>query len=108
MTERAGAALSHVLIRAGRMTFFGSSGAAKFSAPTGSGCRFAEIAGGNSFRRRMHGCMSHTQGTPAWPGSSHRPHYLAKSRLLGRRLLAQVFPSNKRLIIYLSVVLKKY
>lgn len=33
MTERAGAALSHVLIRAGRMTFFGSSGVANFFGP---------------------------------------------------------------------------
>ena len=72
MTERAGAALSHVLIRAGRMTFFRSSGAANFSARPDQADASRKIAGGDSFRRRMHGCMSHTQGAPARPGSFHR------------------------------------
>ena len=33
MTERAGAALSHVLIRVGPIALFGASGAANFSPP---------------------------------------------------------------------------
>jgi hypothetical protein len=44
MTERAGAALSHVPIRPGRIAFFSASGAANFSALAGSGGRLAEIA----------------------------------------------------------------
>jgi len=35
MTARAGAALSHVLVRVGRIDFFGSSGAANFSTRPG-------------------------------------------------------------------------
>jgi hypothetical protein len=50
--------------------FSSASGAAKFSASADPSWRFAEIAGGDSFRRRMHGCMSRARGTRPRPGHS--------------------------------------
>jgi len=68
MTARAGAALSHVLVRVDRIAFFGSSGAANFSTRPGQASSKAK-AGIRS--ARMHGGMSHPQGTPdsAWPSN---------------------------------------
>ena len=69
MTARAGAALSHVLVRVDRIAFFQLIRRREFFDPAGSG--FVESEGGNSFCRRMHGVMSHPQGTPdsAWPSN---------------------------------------
>jgi hypothetical protein len=77
MTERAGAALSHVLIRVSRTIFFRSSGAANFPTPAGAARHFAENASGNLFHRRAHGCVDRRAGNADFAGSFNRPHYLA-------------------------------
>ncbi|MGZ3311786.1 MAG: hypothetical protein ACXU8R_25065 [Xanthobacteraceae bacterium] len=96
MTERAGAALSHVPIRLGRIAFFSACAAANFSALAGSG--FTETAGGNSLRRRTHGCMSYPQGTPASAWPFHR-------RITWRKL---VFAGFDFCFQYYQVITGKY
>lgn len=86
MTAAAGVALSHVLGRGGRTRFSRLIRRGKIGGADGATLTLRGNRRRYSFRCRMHGCMSHTRGTPGFAAPVRHLHYLAKTGLPGRRL----------------------